>query len=312
MTQKNDTPILILSLLVTAGILGGGAWLFARQFPWFGGQSPSPIASPSEQTPQKLPPPPSPGIPTAFEAPSQVPAGTTLKIDGSTSMVLFNQALKQSFEQKFPGTQVETNAQGSDKGILDLLTGKINVAAISRPLTPEEAGQGLTAIPVTTDQIAIAIGINNPFRRSLTPQQVADIFQGKITNWSDVGGQAGTIRVINRPPISGTHQSFQQLVLKGGLFGTTPNIITLERDATTPILQALGIDGISYATAGQLERQKTVKIVPIDGQTPESPTYPFSRSLYYVYKEPASPAVQAFMGFVASPSGQKAIAQARQ
>lgn len=317
MTQKNDTLALVVTLLITVGILGGGAWLFARYFS-SGGSQPS-ATSPdtahqntASQAPQKLPPPPSPGIPAAFDPPQTVPAGTTVKIDGSTSMVLFNQALKQRFEQQFPGTQVETNAQGSDKGILSLLTGQISVAAISRPLSPQEASQGLTAIPVTQDQIAIAIGINNPFRRGLTTQQVMDIFQGKITDWSKVGGKAGTIRVINRPPSSGTHQAFQQLVLKGGLFGTTPNFTTLERDATTPILRALGIDGISYATASQLERQQTVKIVPINGQTPESPTYPFTRSLYYVYKEPASPAVQAFMGFVASPQGQQAIAQANQ
>lgn len=322
MSQKNDTPALIVALLLTAGILGGGVWLLANHFQLFGAKPPAPTSNSSTpnnstsnnlgQNPQTLPPPPSPGIPVAFDAPTQVPAGTTVKIDGSTSMVLLNQSLKRSFEQAFPGSVVETNAQGSDKGILDLLTRKISIAAISRPLTPEEAGQGLKAIPVATDKIAIAIGIKNPFRGSLTIQQLAGIFQGKISSWSEVGGQKGIIQVINRPPSSGTHQAFQQLVLKGGLFGTTPNITTMARDATTPILQALGTNGISYATASQLIRQQTVTIVPIEGQAPESPSYPLTRSLYYVYKEPGSPAVQAFLGFVASPQGQQAIVQANQ
>jgi phosphate transport system substrate-binding protein len=225
-------------------------------------------------------------------------------------MVLINQALKRSFEQQFPDTVVATDAKGTDKGILALLIGKADIAAISRPLTPEEEAQGLRAIPVAQDRIAIVIGVNNPFKPSLSSQQVADIFQGKITDWSAVSGVAAPIRVINRPPISGTHQTFQHLVLKDAPFGTTPNITTLTRDATTPILQQLGKDGIGYATFEQVIYQKTVKVVPIDGKTPESPQYPFQRTLYYAYKEPASPAVQAFLGFVTSSAGQQAIAQA--
>lgn len=37
MSKKNDTPALILALLVTLGLLGGGAWLLAKQFGGGGG-----------------------------------------------------------------------------------------------------------------------------------------------------------------------------------------------------------------------------------------------------------------------------------
>lgn len=311
MAQKSDTTILILSFVVTAGILGGGLWWLSRNF--FPNPSPPPVASPNNPQPvdqKPLPPPPSPSVPVAFAPPTEVAAGTRITVDGSTSMVLFNQALKRSFEREFSGTIIETDAKGTDKGILALLTGKIDIAAISRPLNPEEEAQGLRAIPVAQDRIAIVIGANNPFKRSLSRQQIAAIFQGKITNWSAVRGMAAPIRVINRPPISGTHQAFQQMVLGGESFGTSPNITTLERDATTPILQSLGKDGISYATFDQVVNQKTVSVVPVDGMTPESPKYPFQRPLYYVYKEPASPEVRAFMGYVTSPAGQQAIAHA--
>jgi phosphate transport system substrate-binding protein len=50
-----------------------------------------------------------------------------------------------------------------------------------------------------------------------------------------------------------------------------------------------------------------VRVVPIEGVTPEAANYPFQRSLYYVYKDGNNPAVQAFLGFALSPQGQQAI-----
>jgi len=323
MAQKNETTVLVLALLITAALLGGGFWWFTHSS---GSNSTNvsngnnnnnpnqpqttPTSVPSNQsTPATSSPPTSS---QTFSPPTTVPSGTTVKIDGSTSMVQINQALKSSFEQQFPGTTVNTNAGGSDKGIQDLMSGNVDVAAISRPLTFQETSQGFVAVPVTKDAIAIVVGDKNPFRRGLSQNQVRGIFQGQITDWSKVGGTAGTLRVINRPPESGTHQTFQEFVLQGQNFGTTPNITTLPQDATTPLLRALGTSGIGYATYSQAVNQKTVRTVAVDGLTPEAPNYPYQRTLYYVYKQPASPQVQAFLGYVTSDKGKDAIATANQ
>jgi phosphate transport system substrate-binding protein len=188
-----------------------------------------------------------------------------------------------------------------------LLAGNVDVAASSRPLTPQEQAQGLEAMPVALDNIAIVVGVNNPFNGGLTSDQLKGIFQGQITNWSQVGGPNSLIRVINRPPVSGTHQMFKEMVLNGEDFGNTSNISTMDRDATTPMLRALGNDGIGYATYAQVEKQQTVRSLPIDKDLPSSATYPFSRQLYYVYKNPPSQAVKDFLGYATSPQGQQAI-----
>lgn len=242
-----------------------------------------------------------------FPMPASVPAGTTVRIDGSTSMVTINQNLKNGFESQFPGTQVVASANGSAQGIQALISGSADVAAVSRPLTPAETNQGLVAVPIAQDQIAVVVGTDNPFRTGLGSSQVQQIFQGQITDWSALGSNPGTIRVINRPPISGTHQTFKELVLNGGNFGTTPNITTMQRDATTPILRELENDGISYATYAQVATQQTVRVVAIDGLTPEAENYRFKRILFYVYKNPPTPAVSAFLGYTQSPTGQQAI-----
>lgn len=312
MTQKNETPVLIAALIITLGILGGGYWWFFIHPNNRSGQSTA-IFSPNQSATSntQLPSPPSPAPITAFSPPKNVPRGTNVTIDGSTSMVLINKALKEHFETKFQGTQVNIDARGTDNGIAALKSGKIDIAAISRPLTPQEQAQGLEAIPITQDTIAIVVGANNPFRKGLTQTQVIEIFRGEITNWSALGRSPGIIEVINRPPVSGTRQAFEELVLQGQGFGNTPNIRTMDRDATTPILQQLGTDGISYATYTHVGDQQTVRTVAIDGLTPEASNYPLQRTLYYAYQNPPSQAVRDFLGYTTSPTGQQIIADSQ-
>ncbi|NJK40317.1 MAG: phosphate ABC transporter substrate-binding protein [Acaryochloridaceae cyanobacterium SU_2_1] len=300
MTQKSGPPPIVYLLLVL--LLGaGGFWYFTQR-------SSQPEIE-SEGNPQNPNPNGTAGQDApAFASPVTLASGTTVRVNGSTSMVGINQSLKQAFENQFPGTKVNTSAQGSNRGIQDLLAGTVDIAASSRALTAAEQRQNLVAVPVSQDEIAIIIGNTNSFRKGLSSSQVLEIFQGKQTDWSQMGGNPRIIRVINRPPVSGTHQTFKELVLQGGNFGITANITTLEKDVTTPLIRALGVDGISYATYAQVANQQTARIVPIDGLTPEADNYPYKRTLYYVYKQPPSPTVEAFLGYVTSPSGQQAIA----
>ncbi|MEG3927357.1 phosphate ABC transporter substrate-binding protein [Microcoleus sp. D3_18a_C4] len=309
MAKSGPPPIVFILLFL---LLAGGGWFFF-------------LNKPASQDVSNNPPTPTPagdGVPlpvapvvgraspvaaTSFALPASVPAGTAVRIDGSTSMVTINQNLKNGFEGKFSGTTVDTKANGSEKGIQDLVAGTADIAAVSRPLTAQEQGQGLAAVPVALDTIALVVGINNPFKAGLTSAQVQAIFKGNAQDWSKVGGPAGPIKVINRPEVSGTHQTFKEQVLGGGEFGRTANITTLDRDATTPLLQALGNNGIGYATFAQVVNQKTVRVVPVNGATTDAGNYPYHRQLYYAYKNPPSQAVKDFLGYATSSEGQKAM-----
>ncbi|AFY57777.1 phosphate ABC transporter substrate-binding protein, PhoT family [Rivularia sp. PCC 7116] len=296
--SKRSGPPPIVYILIALALIGGGYWWFFKRDT--APQTSNQISSENPVSQDNQP------IAEAFPAPASVPSGTTIDIDGSTSMVTINQNLKRGFESKFPGTNVFTRARGSSNGIQGLIDGTIDVAAVSRPLTQQEQSQGLVAVPVANDAIAIIIGIDNTFVKKLSSNQVADIFQGKVNNWSQVGGSNGNIQVINRPPVSGTHQAFKELVLQGNNFATTSNITTLPRDETTGLIRALGNNGIGYATYAQVQNQSTARVLPIDGMTPQASNYPYTRKLFYVYKNPPSPQVQAFLGYTTSPEGQQA------
>lgn len=311
---KSSGPPPIVFILLFFLLAGGGAFFFLNKpASQDANNSPTPNSTPAADGGTNQPPvAPVPGgasppPATSFAPPGSVAPGTAVKIDGSTSMVTINLNLKKGFQGKFSGTTVDAKANGSANGIKDLVAGTADIAAISRPLTAQEQGQGLVAEPIALDTIALVVGVNNPFKGGLTSAQVQDIFKGTAQDWSKVGGPAGAIKVINRPEISGTHQTFKEQVLKGANFGTASNITTLDRDATTPLLQALGNNGIGYATFAQVVNQKTVRVLPIDAATPDAGNYPYKRQLYYAYKNPPTQAVKDFLGYATSLDGQKAM-----
>lgn len=84
----------------------------------------------------------------SFSEPGIVPMGIFVRINGSEQMEKINNVLKKSFQQEFPGTSVNIDTDGNETGMRLLLSGQIDLAAISRPLSEEERAQGLTAVAV--------------------------------------------------------------------------------------------------------------------------------------------------------------------
>ena len=250
--------------------------------------------------------------PSAFPLPSSVPAGTAIRVDGSESMVAINQALKQKFEAQYAGTSVQLASQGTGPALKAVLDGSIDLAAIGRPLTAAETQQGLSEAPISREKIAIIIGPNNPFKGDLTFEQFAKIFRGEIKDWSEVGGTAGPIRLIDRPESSDTRQALSNYsVFRTAPFQTGSTATQLATDDTSQVIAALGNDGISYSIANQVQAdQANVQIIPMHGTLPTDPRYPYSQPRSYIYKT-ASPAVLAFLGYANAPAGQQAIAAAR-
>ncbi|MBW4583150.1 MAG: DUF4912 domain-containing protein [Tildeniella nuda ZEHNDER 1965/U140] len=251
--------------------------------------------------------------PTGLPLPTAVPSGTTIGIDGSSSMATINQALKQRFEQQFPGTDVKLGSSGTAAALQAVLSGKLDLAAIGRSLTAAEKAQGLIATPLSRRKIAIVIGSANPFKGNLTLEQFAKIFRGEITNWSQVGGAPGAIRVVDRPDTSDTRQSFQNYpVFKQAPFKVAPGAVKLTEDSTDAVIKALGTTGIGYAIVDQVTDKAGATIVPMHNTLPTDPRYPFSQPLGYAYKGPEpNPGAQAFLGYATAPESQQTVETAK-
>jgi phosphate transport system substrate-binding protein len=247
--------------------------------------------------------------PTPLPLPSAVPQGTTVRIDGSTSMTPVNQALRQRFEQQFPGTTVTLAEAGTPAALQALLDGRIDLAAIGRSLTPQERGQGLVSQPIGRQKIAVVVSQNNPFKGGLTGEQFARIFRGEITSWAQVGGPNAPIRMIDRPATSDTREALRNYpVFKAAPFQSGANAIRLAEDSTTALLQQLGNNGIGYAVLPQALNQSGVRIVPLNGVPPTDRRYDFSQPLAYVHQAAnPSQAAQYFLGYATAPANQASI-----
>jgi ABC-type phosphate transport system substrate-binding protein len=227
-------------------------------------------------------------------------------------MAVINATLKQRFEQQYAGTTVELASNGTDAALKSLLAGEVDLAAVGRPLSEAEKAQGLVEVPISREKIAIIVGPNNPFNGSLTFEQFAKIFRGEITDWSQVGGAPGAIRLIDRPELSDTRKALSNYqVFQTAPFQTGANATQIDQDDTATIVQALGDDAISYAIASQVLDQDNVRVVSMHNTLPSDPRYPFSQPRSFVYKDQPSPAAQAFLGFATAPEGQAAIAEAK-
>ena len=240
------------------------------------------------------------------------PAPTTIKIDNLTRMAPINQVLKSRYESQFPDTTIQIQSQSPDSTLESLQNKEADLAAISRLLTPEEKAQGLVQTPITREKIAIVIGKDNPLAQELTIDQVVKIFQGKITDWSELGGKPGSIRVIHRPLANNLQSTLQTYDLfKQATFEAGKNTVQLDKDGVETLVAQLGTDGISYALASQILNVEGIRPVSMYKTLPDDPRYPFSQPFTYVYQGTPNTATQAFLDFVASEEGEQAIAEAK-
>lgn len=237
----------------------------------------------------------------------------TLRINGSSSMATINQTLERQFETKFPDINVDSAYDGTDAALKALLAEEIDLAAIGRPLTEAEQAQGLVAVPVTRNKIAIIVAKDNPFTGSLTIDQFAKIFRGEITDWAEVGGPDGAIRFVDRPATSDTRQAFRTYpVFQSAPFEAGASAVSLSEDATAAVISELGKNGIGYAIVDQVVNNPDVQIVSMHKTLPTDARYPFSQPLLYVYRgSDPSPSVQSFLDYAIAPENQQIVESAR-
>jgi phosphate transport system substrate-binding protein len=165
----------------------------------------------------------------------------------------------------------------------------------------------LWSIEIARDGLAIIINPKNPIV-NLTLQQVADIYDGKITNWSELGGKKSDIDVFTREDGSGTRSSFESLVMgKNQIMARA-----MVENSNGAIRQLVADDAaaIGFISLGLVDN--TVKAVELDDIVPSREhvvdgTYNLSRPfLFLTLKEPTG-LVKDFIDFTMSSEGQKIL-----
>lgn len=233
--------------------------------------------------------------------------------NGSTSMEEVIGALSEQFMADNSGVKVSYDPTGSGTGIEAVKTGSCDIGLSSRALKEEETAAGLKGTTVALDGIAIIVNENSKIE-DLTVDQIAKIFMGEVTDWSDVGGDAGTIACIGREAGSGTRDGFESIT-------DTEDKCKLSQELTSTGAVIEGVKNnagaIGYASLSAVENAEGVKAITVEGiacteETVKDGSYKIQRPFVLVTKEGTelSEAAQAFYDFALSADAEALIVKA--
>ena len=235
----------------------------------------------------------------------------TVSTDGSTSMEKMMEITIEVFAELAPNVTVSYNPTGSGSGITAVAEGSADIGLASRDLKDEEEEQGLTGTVVAKDGICVVVNTENTVSE-LTLDEIAAIFSGEITNWSEVGGEDGEIVVIGREAGSGTRDGFESIT-------DTEDICVYSQELTSTGAVITAVEGnpnaIGYASLASVD--ETVTALTVDGVEPSEDTvkdgsYPIQRNFVFVTNDNTelSEQAQAFYDWITGGEADEYITQA--
>ena len=244
--------------------------------------------------------------------------GTTIKVNGSDTMLQVGLKWQEGYTSVKPDTIVSMNGEGSGVGIKQLINGEIALAHSSRQIKESEATQikeKFSKDPVETvfgyDRIAVYVHKDNPVD-SITMEQLKGIFAegGTVEDWSAIDpSKSGAIERCSRSNTSGTYSFFRDAVcgkgteFKKGATTMTGSAAVVDFVKTTP--NSIGYSGMGYKT----DDVKWLKVSSATGEAvdPTSDAYPISRKLYgYTIGAPEG-AAKEYIDWCRSDAGQKIL-----
>jgi phosphate transport system substrate-binding protein len=262
--------------------------------------------------------------PPATQERAGIPAGKSVAVKGSDTMVHLVTAWTESYTKAHPDAEISVTGGGSGTGIAALMNKTTDICAASRSMSPEEKSQAsqkgitLKESVVARDGIAVVVNPSNPINE-LTLEQIKKIYTGAYTNWGEVGGNSGEFVVLSRESSSGTYVFFQEHVLNKEDY--TPRARLMP--ATSAVIQSVETDApaIGYVGLGYAEQAgNRVKIIEVkaDANAPaiapseatvRDGTYSVSRPLYFYTGADASPLASDFIQFCLAQPGQTIVRQ---
>lgn len=234
-------------------------------------------------------------------------SANSVTVSGSTSVGPLIEKEGEAFKSANADISIQVNQLGSSAGIKDTINGTVEIGMSSRDLKPEEKNEGLKEVEIAYDGIGIIVNKSNTVK-SLTINQIKDIYTGKITNWKDVGGKDTPIVVVSREDGSGTRDAFQEIV------GYKSEELTSEAQIgdgsgnikSTVSTNENAIGYISFEYIDDSINSLQVDNVEPSAQSVKDKTYKIARPFLLVYKEDKlGESGKKFIDFILSEEGQK-------
>ena len=246
----------------------------------------------------------------ASSAAEDTAAGTlsgNVATGGSTSMKNVIAALTEGFAEVEPGVTISYDPTGSGAGITGATDKTLDIGLSSRALKDDEKND-VDGTTVALDGIAIIVNKASKVA-DLSVDQLKQMFTGEITDWADVGGDAGEIVLIGREAGSGTRDGFESIVdVKDSCK------YAQELTATGAVISAVEANPLAIGYASLSAVGDTVTMVTVEGvecseETVKDGTYKIQRPFVFVTNKSVtlSEQAQAFVDFATSKDAAELI-----
>ncbi|GHG28200.1 phosphate ABC transporter substrate-binding protein [Streptomyces filamentosus] len=223
---------------------------------------------------------------------------------------------------KAEGLNITVATQGgSAGGISQLGTGQIDIALSSKPLSDKDQKAHPGAKFVTTQIGADAVGViitkevADGGVKGLTKAQAAGLFEGRITNWKEVGGPDLPVFVYDKEPGRGTREVLDKFLYGKGEPPAPPQsanyaIVGGNLETRNKLESTRG--SIAPLSTGFIEGRAGLVAVPLEGVAPTlenvaSGKYPMTRPLYMITDGEPKDGVKQYIDYILSAEGQKLL-----
>lgn len=240
----------------------------------------------------------------------------TVNCSGATSFQTLVESAGNLFMDKYADVTIAITGGGSGQGLSDVKDGK---AQIGRSDVFAEEKLEAADVEKLEDNTVCVVGMgpivnSNVDVDDLTTEQLKGIFTGAITDWSEVGGTAGKIQVIERKAGSGTRATFEAAVLGGDKAPETFAPVAEEDSSGTVVEKIQQTEGaISYLAFSYFDDTK-FRALKVDGVEPTAENVcsgDFNIWAYehmYISKD-ADEATRAFIDFMLSDEVQGSLVE---
>lgn len=223
------------------------------------------------------------------------------KVDGATAM--------RPMSVEIAKAVLGMNTQEADdfivhnttaKAYQNLIDGVADLIFVSEPSddilnTAKQKGVEFEMVGIGRDGFVFIVNDQNNVN-NLTIKQIQDIYTGKITNWSEVGGNNEQILAYQREANSGSQNLMEKMVMKGLKMADVPTELVNSSmdglvDAIASYSNSKAAIGYSiYLYAKEQYVKDNVKFLEINGvyptdETIASGTYPLSKIVYAVFRK---------------------------
>lgn len=240
----------------------------------------------------------------------------TVNCSGATSFQKLVESATAEFEKKYPDVTVAITGGGSGQGLSDVKDGK---AQIGRSDVFAEEKLDADAAAKLEDHTVAVVGMGPIVNAkvdvdNLTTDQLKGIFTGAITDWSQVGGTAGKIQVVERKAGSGTRATFENAVLKGEKAPDSFAPVAEEDSSGTVVEKIQATEGaISYLAFSYFDETK-FKALKVDGVEPTAENVCSGKFNIWAYEhmytaKDADDATKAFIDFMMSDDVQGSLVE---